>query len=228
MCERKFYANLDSQIQMQKLHITLLEEMTQSNKALYKKSDLMEFLVTARFGENTVNTTAEHFIATFIEKFRLLDELTPTVSEQLPPNVRMMMLQTAVNAIDDLRHIKSVIEVHGDPNNYEAYLTLLTKAAVTYDRSKEKVNTARKIHLTNQYFSQNFPEDSEEDLIDTRGGEIDGGIDMGQQFLLANKARQYKSKSSLQDNKALVPRLPFIPRELWFKLDQKTQELLLD
>ena len=61
------------------------------------------------------------------------------MSEQLPPNVRMMMLQTAVNAIEDLRHIKSVIEVHGDPNNYEAYLTLLTKAAVTYDRSKEKI-----------------------------------------------------------------------------------------
>ena len=160
---------------------SLLQEMTQSNKALYKKSDSMEFLVTARFGENTVNTTAEHFIATFVEKFRLLDELTPITSKQLPANVRMMMLQTAVNAIEDLRHIKSVIEVHGDPNSYEAYFTLLTKAAVTYDRSKEKIKSARKIHLTNQYSPQDFSEESEENTINTREGEMDGGIDIDQQ-----------------------------------------------
>ena len=150
----------------------------------------MEFLVTARFGENTVNTTAEHFIATFLEKFRLLDELT-LEKERLPDSVKMMMIQTAVSPIEDLRYIKSIIEVHGTPDDYQQYLTLLTKAAVTFDRSKEKNKPTSHINVIDQY----SPYDDfyiDIDNIDTREGEIDGGNDMDAKELLLNKAKQFQ------------------------------------
>jgi hypothetical protein len=66
----------------------MVEHMTNSTKAQHKKQELLEFLVTSRFGENVVRTTATHFILTYMEKFRQLDALTP-IQDQITSAVRM-------------------------------------------------------------------------------------------------------------------------------------------
>jgi hypothetical protein len=123
----------------------LVQAMTKSTKAKHSKSDLLQFIVNARFGHDSVSS-AEQFYLLFLDKLRVLDTLTPT-EEQIPPSVRMVMLQSAVHSVSELRQVKTNAETLAVKDNkeitYEDYCTLLESAAVEYDQAHKKAPKTR-------------------------------------------------------------------------------------
>ena len=85
----------------------------------------------------------------FDELFRQLDEISDDI-EQLPPTVKLTLLQTAVRCINDLRIVETLDEfqstTHGQGSStslsYQTYYDLLIIACVRNDKTK-KANTAK-------------------------------------------------------------------------------------
>ena len=220
----------------------MVAHMTASTKAQHKKSEFLEFLVGSMVGENVTKTTATHFILLYQEKFRQLDELS-TIPEQLPDSAKMLMLQNAVHLIKELRKVKITADtnaiVTGRPISYSQYFFLLESAAAHSDCAHASVksrNIATHSYVQDNYFLDQF-EDSPDDLFDIHEGALDGGIDLEPYTLFSyNQAPQFSTfnkKSSFKPNPNFNksysnsgPRLPFIPLDLWMKLDSNARDLL--
>jgi hypothetical protein len=236
----------------------MVEHMTKSTKAQHKKQELMNFLVTSKFGENVARTTATHFVLMYQEKFRQLDELS-TLDERIPDAARMAMLQNAVDPVDELRKVKITAEtnavVTGVHLTYQQYCTLLESTAATYDKAHSSTANNKKTRTINAHenFDTDDPEEEETtyDEFDTQEGTLYGGIDLTPQDLwsINNSTVKPRSKfghpNKLGSNKRNPPkfngsnynpsrfsgsnnsyRTPFIPPEIWHKLDPKARELL--
>ena len=218
----------------------LVTQMTKSTKAKLKHGDLLDFLVTSRFGENIYNVTAEHFILAFRERLRLLDELTP-VDERLSNPVRLALLQKAVNPIEELRRVKTDAEILGKTHDYFEYCDLLESAAVTYDNSKKsksrnQVNTHSLLGEIEG--SQPDSDDKDHQFLDIREGDLDGGIDMDHSMLINQTSFKHSSKPSSNNGFQRPSNNGFqrpsnsgkfyVPGELWRTLSDETKKLLKD
>ena len=226
----------------------MVQHMTVSTKAHHKKQELMEFLVGSKFGDNVTRTTATHFILLFQEKFRQLDELS-TVPEQLTESHKMKLLQNAVHPIEELRKVKITADtnalVTGSVMTYSQYFTLLESAAANYDRAHTSNNKQRQI-TTHEIYDTDDPDSFDDDVyLDTHEGDLDGGIDIDPTTFFSinrtfqkpnfNKKPSFNKTSPLQPNQntrfspqkfSYGNKVPFLPIDLWNKLDSATKDLL--
>ena len=121
----------------------LSEHMRTSSKGASEKRRLTQY-VTNTVLDNNFKGTTEQFVLHFNKQFRQLDEISED-SENLPPTVKLTLLQTAVRSINDHRIVEtldafqSTTYVHGSSTSlsYETYYDLLINACVGYDKTKK-------------------------------------------------------------------------------------------
>ena len=83
--------------------------MTKSLKGKAEKHQLHAYVTTTTVDRSWKGST-EQFVLQFNEQFRQLDELSPP-DELLPLTTRLMLLQTAVHAIPELRIVETMEEL---------------------------------------------------------------------------------------------------------------------
>ena len=86
----------------------LSDHMRTTSKGASEKRRLTQY-VTNTVLEDKFKGTTEQFVLHFNEQFRELDEISDD-SEKLPPTVKLMLLQTAVGSINDLRIVVTLDE----------------------------------------------------------------------------------------------------------------------
>ena len=149
---RRNFANTDSQAVWKEIS----EHMRTSSKGASEKRRLTQY-VTNTVLDNNFNGTTEQFVLQFNEQSRQLDEISED-SEKLPPTVKLILLQTAVRSINDLRTVETLDEFqsttygHGSSTSlsYDTYYDLLINACVRYDKTKKaNIGTRRNVYNTN-------------------------------------------------------------------------------
>ena len=157
--------------------------MTTSSKGKAENHRLHTYVTTTVLDKSWKGTT-EQFILHFNEQFRQLDEVSPP-EESLPYTTRLILLQTAVHNIPELRMVETMEEfislsssTPGPTMGYDNYLTLLQNACIRcYSNLKSRPSPASRAayqhdlshdHHDNPY----HPQDS------SSSGTTYGGIDM--------------------------------------------------
>ena len=82
--------------------------MSTSSKGLNERHRLHAYVSTTVYDRSWKSTT-EQYVLHFHEQFRQLDELTP-LGEQLPHSVRLILLQTVVRSVPELRIVETMEE----------------------------------------------------------------------------------------------------------------------
>ena len=136
---RRHLVNTDAQSVWKELS----EHMRTSSKGGSEKRRLTQYVTNTVLDDNFKGTT-EQFVLHFNEQYRQLDEISED-SENLPPTVKLTLLQTAVRSINDLRIVETLDEFqsttygHGSSTSlsYETYYDLLINACVRYGKTKK-------------------------------------------------------------------------------------------
>ena len=117
--------------------------------------------------DDTWRGTNESFLMHYNDQLRLLDSLVDS-DEKLPDNTRVTFLESAVESVPDLRHVKitdNVLQAQLDstrPISYRSYFDLLKDAAFHLDQATKRGN---KIRRTNVHFSGPNNEDDHQNLL---------------------------------------------------------------
>ena len=139
MIVRRHLDTTDAQSVWRELH----EHMRISSKGASEKRRLTHYVTNTVLDDN-FKGSIEQFVLHFNEQFRQLDEILDE-SEKLPPTVKLILLQTAVRSINNLRIVETLDELqsttHGHGSftslSYQTYYDLLITACVRYDKTKK-------------------------------------------------------------------------------------------
>jgi len=133
---RKLVRDHESSQDAQKIWAALSDDAEKSTVAQLNATDLLQYVHTARV-ENWKGTTLS-FILHYQEQIRLYDQLQPP-NEQTSDHAKMIYLQNAVYAIEELRSVQTtgsqLALANGTVPIYKDYEALLKSAASTYDRA---------------------------------------------------------------------------------------------
>ena len=149
---RRHLANTDAQAVWKELS----EHMRTSSKGASEKRRLTQYVTNTVLDDNFKGTT-EQFVLHFNEQFRQLEEISED-SENLPPTVKLTLLQTAVRSINDLRIVETLDEFQSTTYgrgsstslSYQTYYDLLINACVRYDKTKKaNIGKRRNVYNTN-------------------------------------------------------------------------------
>ena len=103
--------------------------------------------------DDTWRGTNESFLMHYNDQLRLLDSLVDP-EEKLPDNTRVTFLESAVESVPDLRHVKitdNVLQAQLDstrPITYKSYFDLLKDAAFHLDQATKRGNKIRHTNCT--------------------------------------------------------------------------------
>ena len=158
------------------------EHMKTSSKGASEKRRLTQYVTTTVLDDNFKGTT-EQFVLHFNEQLRQLDEISND-SENLPPTVKLTLLQTAVRSSNDLRIVETLDEFqstthgHGSSTSlsYQTYYDLLINACVRYDKTK-KANIGKRRNVYNSNIDTAYV-DSMSDVLDFVPDSPDQGINL--------------------------------------------------
>jgi hypothetical protein len=107
-----------------------------STKAKMESSVILSYITSSKLGDGTWNGTTEAFIINWQNQVRLYEKHVPP-SDHFSDGQKCIMLQNAVNGIDELRQVKNTADHMGATSNstlsYDEYITLLLSAASAYD-----------------------------------------------------------------------------------------------
>ena len=149
------------------LILELLHEHHTGNSQ-YSRSEInriTKYLTNIKL-DDTWRGTNESFLMHNNDQLCLLDSLVDS-DEKLPDNTRVTFLESAVESVPDLRHVKitdNVLQAQLDstrPISYRSYFDLLKDAAFHLDQATKRGN---KIRHTNVYFSGPNDEDEHQNL----------------------------------------------------------------
>ena len=159
--------------------------MTTSSKGKAEKHRLHHYVTTTVL-DRSWKGTAEHFVLQSNEQFRQLDEVSPPNEILLYPT-RLTLLQTAVNAIPELRVVENMEEFLNMSSystrstlNYAGYFTLLQNACIRYEKCHMSTLSAAS-RVVYQRDSQDYHPSSytpQESPDPAYTGTITGGINM--------------------------------------------------
>ena len=136
------------------------EHMKSSSIGASEKRRLTQYVTNTTFDDNYKGTT-EQFVIHFNEQFRQLEEISD-VSEHVPPQIKLQLLQNAARPINELKIVEtldenqSITSGYGRSSSlkYQTYYDLLINACVRYDRTKkayienEVISTKQPSHKT--------------------------------------------------------------------------------
>lgn len=150
---RKYMDTFDAR----KVYMELKAVMIGSAKGDSSRKKLLHFLVTARYGKNVTRCSAEHFVILFREKFRLLDELHVKTSRGFDDESRIMLLQSAVEAIEELDRVRTDKRLLNKPDmTFDEYADLVELAAIDYDE-KFRENRVNRVAYFTEMGAQDDP-----------------------------------------------------------------------
>ena len=107
-----------------------------STKAKMESSVLLSYITSSKLGDGTWNGTTEAFIINWQNQVRLYEKHVPP-TDHFSDGQKRIILQNAVNGIDELRQVKNTADHMGTTTgkslSYDEYITLLLSAASAYD-----------------------------------------------------------------------------------------------
>ena len=160
----------------------LATHMTTSSKGKAEKWRLHTYVTTTVLNKSWKGTT-EQFILHFNEQFRQLDEVSPP-EESLPYTTRLILLQTAIQNIPELRMVETMEKfislsssIPGPTMGNDNYLTLLRNACIRYgsnlkSRPSLACGATYQHELSPDQHDNPYPQDY------SSSGTTYGGIDM--------------------------------------------------
>ena len=134
----------------------LSEHMRTSSKGASEKRRLTKYVTNTVLDDHFKGIT-EQLLLHFNEQFRQLEEIFED-DERLPPTVKLILQQTPVTSINDLRIVETLDEFqstthgHGSSTSlsYDTYYDLLINAFVRYDKTKKvNIGKRRNVYATN-------------------------------------------------------------------------------
>ena len=210
------------------LIIELLHEHHTGNSQ-YSRSEInriTKYLTNIKL-DDTWRGTNESFLMHYNDQLRLLDSLVDS-DEKLPDNTRVTFLESAVESVPDLRHVKitdNVLQAQLDstrPITYRSYFDLLKDAAFHLDQATKR---GSKIRRTNVHFSGPNIEDDHQNLSSDDHQVI-------QQEDVCNEPPEPLSysvfQSHFQGSSTSSTQKIFLPKPIWEKLSKDQQQMIID
>ena len=161
------------------------------------------------------------------DQLRLLDSLVD-LDEKLPDNTRVTFLESAVESVPDLRHVKitdNLLQAQLDstrPISYRSYFDLLKDAAFHLDQATKRGN---KIRCTNVHFSGPNDEDEHQNLSSDDNQVI-------QQENVCSEPPEPLSyslfQSHFQGSSTSNTQKIFLPKLIWENLSKDHQQMIID
>jgi hypothetical protein len=161
---RKLVRDYESSQNAQAIWKELSNDAERSMVAQLNVTDLLQYTHTARV-ENWKGTTLS-FILHYQEQIRLYDQLQPP-NEQTSDHAKMIYLQNAVYAIEELRSVQTtgsqLALANGTVPTYKDYEALLKLAASTYDRAhapakRQPTRSAERTDIWDANITESFHE----------------------------------------------------------------------
>ena len=163
----------------------------------------------------------------FNDQLRLLDSLVDSV-ENLPDNARVTFLESAIESVPDLRHVKitdNVLQAQLGPTrpiSCRSYFAFLKDAAFHLDQATKRGNKMRR---TNVHFSGPNDEDAHHNLSSDDNQVI-------LQENVCNKPPEYFNyslfQSHFQGSSTPNTQKIFLPKPFWEKLSKDQQQMIID
>ena len=210
------------------LYLELLHEHHTGNSQ-YSRSEInriTKYLTNIKL-DDTWRGTNESFLMHYNNQLRLLDSLVDS-DERLPDNTRVTFLESAVESVPDLRHVKitdNVLQAQLDstrPISYRSYFDLLKDAAFHLDQATKRGN---KIRHTNVHFSGPNDEDEHQNLSSDDPQVI-------QQEDVSSETPEPLSysvfQSHFQGSSTSNTQKIFLPKPIWEKLSKDQQQMIID
>ena len=210
------------------LIIELLHEHHTGNSQ-YSRSEInriTKYLTNIKL-DDTWRGTNESFLMHYNDQLCLLDSLVDS-DEKLPDNTRVTFLESAVESVPDLRHVKitdNVLQAQLDstrPITYRSYFDLLKDAAFHLDQATKR---GSKIRRTNVHFSGPNNEDDHQNLTSDDHQVI-------QQEDVCNEPPEPLSYSVFQSHfqgpSTSSTQKIFLPKPIWEKLSKDQQQMIID
>ena len=200
----------------QKVYAALCDHQTKSAKAKITSASLLAYITSARYSSQWRGTSTS-FILHWQNQLRQLDDMT-AVEDQFSKAVRLMLLENAVNAVEDLRQVKVTAQLDetkgGSKLTYENYVSLLLAAATQYDSSisAQKAGRANRQVAFHDFLIE--PEPDPDEGID---------IDLPPDSFLEANVHQRAPEPRKQDN---PHQRTFIPYEQWSRLSEESKRVL--
>ena len=177
--------------------------------------------------DDTWRGTNESFLMHYNDQLRLLDSLVDS-GEKLPDNARVTFLESAIESVPDLRHVKitdNVLQAQlgsTRPISYRSYFDLLKDAAFHLDQATKR---GHKTQRTNVHFSGPNDEDAHHNLSSDAHQVI-------QQENVCNEPPESLSyslfQSHFQGSSTPNTQKIFLPKPIWEKLSKDQQQMIID
>ena len=210
------------------LILELLHEHHTGNSQ-YSRSEInriTKYLTNIKL-DDTWRGTNESFLMHYNDQLRLLDSLVDP-EEKLPDNTRVTFLESAVESVPDLRHVKitdNELQAQLDstrPITYKSYFDLLKDAAFHLDQATKRGN---KIRRTNVHFSGPNDEGDHQNPISD-------DLQAIQQEDVCSEPPEPLSyavfQSHFQGSSTSSTQKIFLPKPIWEKLSKDQQQMIID
>ena len=210
------------------LILELLHEHHTGNSQ-YSRSEInriTKYLTNIKL-DDTWRGTNESFLMHYNDQLRLLDSLVDS-DEKLPDNTRVTFLESAVESVPDLRHVKitdNVVQTQLDstrPISYRSYFDLLKDAAFHLDQATKRGN---KIRHTNVHFSGPNDEDEHQNLSsdDNQVTHQEDGYSEPPESLSYSVFQSHFQGSSTPNTQKIS-----LPKPIWEKPSKDPQLMIID
>ena len=177
--------------------------------------------------DDTWRGTNESFLMHYNDQLRLLDSLDDS-GEKLPDNARVTFLESAIESVPDLRHVKitdNVLQAQlgsTRPISYRSYFDLLKGAAFNLDQTTKRGNKTRH---TNVHFSGLNDEDAHHNL----SSDDNQVIQQENVYSEPPEPLSYSLfQSHIQGSSTSNTQKIFLPKPIWDKLSKDQQQMIID
>ena len=177
--------------------------------------------------DDTWRGTNESFLMHYNDQLRLLDSLVDS-DEKRPDNGRVTFLESAVESVPDLWHVKitdNVLQAQLDstrPISYRSYFDLLKETAFHLDQATKRGNNIRR---TNVHFSGPNDEHAHQDLSsdDNQVIQRENACSAPPESLSYSLFQSHSQGSSTSNTQKI-----FLPKPIWEKLSKDQQQMIID
>jgi hypothetical protein len=189
-----------------------------STKAKMESSAILSYITSTKLGDSTWNGTTEAFIINWQNQVRLYEKHVPP-SDHFSAGQKRIMLQNAVNGIDELRQVKNTADhmgaTTGKTLSYDEYITLLLSAASAYD-DQFKLKKGKR-HVLFHDIQDDYADPDDNVTFDPDANfDIDCPVSSIQAY-----ATNFRSKPMARPNQSKVR----MPSDKWFGLDAHSKAI---
>ena len=215
----------DAQLILELLH----EHLTGNYQYSRAEINIITKYLTSIKLDDTWRGTNESFLMHYNDQLCLLDSLVDS-GEKLPDNARVTFLESAVESVPDLQHVKitdNVLQAQlgsTRPISYRSYFDLLKDAAFHLDLD-QATKRGNKIRRTNVHFSGPNDEDAHQNLSsdDNQVIQQENVCSEPPESLSYSLFQSHFQGSSTPNTQKMFP-----PKPIWEELYKDQQQMIID